>query len=171
VASPDPRLVYARTASGQGELASPSRRLTPQARRLLFLIDGQRSLAHLPLALRPSELPAHLDELLTLGLVALSGIRDSAVSPDAEGHDPRLEDFKHRIAGMVERELGEAARILEARLQDCVNLSVMRTVMRDVIECVHQRSGPQAGQRLAAAARAAARAWTEREPGSPPVAG
>lgn len=137
--------------------------MSPQARRLLSLIDGRRALAQLPVNLRPEELPIRLEELLIHGLVALSGIREAAHGTGVDGHDPRLEDFKRRIAGAVERELGQSGSILEARLQDCVNLTVMRTVMREVIELARGRAGDEAANRLAQAAQAAARAWSERD--------
>lgn len=163
MASPDPRFVYARTPQGEAVLQDASHALSVQGRRLLGLIDGRRTLAQLPLNVRPDELPMRLEELLMQGLIALSGIREPAPAAAAEGHDPRLEDFKRRIAGAVERELGAAGSVLEARLQDCVNLTVMRTVMREVIDRVRERGGDEKASRLASAAQSAARAWLERE--------
>ena len=163
MASPDPRFVYARTAQGEAALKDSSHVISVQGRRLLTLIDGRRTLAQLPLNMRPDELPMRLEELLMQGLIALSGIRDPAPAATTEGHDPRLEDFKRRIAGAVERELGPAGSVLEARLQDCVNLTVMRTVMREVIDRVRERAGDEQAARLAHAAQSAARAWLERD--------
>ena len=158
----DPRLVYAKTAAGMSEIQHRGETLSVQARRLLLLIDGRRPLAALPATVRPGELPRLVEELLAAGLVALSGIVETLPRTD-EPRDPRLEDFKRRIDGAVLRELGPAGHVLEARLQDCVNMTVMRGVMREVIELVRARAGEAAAGRVAAAARDAGRAWAERD--------
>lgn len=165
MAAPDPRHVYRRTPAGTIELQGASLELSPQARRLLGLIDGHRPLSRLPLSLRPAELPIRLEELLGHGLITLAGISEPMPEGMAahDGRDHRLDDFKRRIAGAVERELGPAGSVLEARLQDCVNLTVMRTVMREVIEKVRERAGEEPANRLAATARAAAQAWFDRD--------
>ena len=163
----DPRLVYSKTAAGMSEVMNRSDALSPPARRVLVLVDGRRPLAALPAVVRPGELPQLIDELLRAGMISLSGIVEELPEGANEMRDPRLEDFKRRVDGAVERELGPAGRVLEARLQDCVNMTVMRSVMREVVELVRARAGPQAGDRLAATAQAASRAWTERVPQPP----
>jgi hypothetical protein len=157
----DPRLVYAKTAAGVSEVEHRSDTLAPAARRLLLLIDGRRPLAALPAAVRPGELPKLIEGLLEAGLIRLSGIVEELPEGNAL-RDPRLEDFKRRIEGAVSRELGPAGSVLEARLQDCVNMTVMRGVMREVIELVRTRAGDDAARRLADAAQAAATAWSLR---------
>jgi hypothetical protein len=157
----DPRLVYAKTAAGVSEVLNRGEALSAPARRVLVLIDGRRPLAQLPQSVRPGELPRLVDELLAAGLIALSGIVEE-LPGGSEMRDPRLEDFKRRIEGAVERELGPAGRVLEARLQDCGNMTVMRGVMREVIELVRARKDDAAARRVAEAAQAAARAWAER---------
>jgi hypothetical protein len=157
----DPRLVYAKTAAGVSEVLNRGETLSAPARRVLVLIDGRRPLAQLPQSVRPGELPKLIDELLAAGLIALSGIVEE-LPGGSEMRDPRLEDFKRRIEGAVERELGPAGRVLEARLQDCVNMTVMRGVMRELIELVRARRDDAAARRVAEAAQAAARAWAER---------
>lgn len=156
----DPRLVYAKTAAGVSEVMHRSGSLSPAARRMLLLIDGKRALVQLPAHARPGEMPALVEELLAARLIALAGILDDPGL--GETRDPRLEDFKRRIAGAVEREVGPAGRVLEARLQDAVNMTVLRSVLREVIERVRTRAGEQAATRLASAVQAAHRAWTER---------
>ena len=157
----DPRRVYAKTAAGVAEVGARSDTLSQGARRLLVLIDGRRPLAALPSTVRPGELPKLIQELLDGGLIALSGIVPE-LPPGGEMRDPRLEDFKRSIEGAVLRELGPAGSVLEARLQDCVNMMVLRGVMREVIDLVGTRAGEAASQRVAAAAQAANRAWAER---------
>jgi hypothetical protein len=157
----DPRLVYAKTAAGVSEVMNRSDTLAPAARRLLLLMDGRRPLAALPAAVRPGELPGLVEALLAAGLIQLSGIVEELPEGNAL-RDPRLEDFKRRIEGAIAAELGPAGSVLEARLQDCVNMTVMRAVMREVVELVRKRGGDAAAQRVAEAAQAAARAWAER---------
>jgi hypothetical protein len=157
----DPRLVYAKTPAGVAEVGARSDTLSQGARRLLVLIDGRRPLAALPSTVRPGELPKLIQELLAGGLITLSGIVDE-LPPGGEMRDPRLEDFKRRIEGAVLRELGPSGSVLEARLQDCVNMTVLRSVMREIIDLVGTRAGEAASQRVAGAAQAANRAWAER---------
>jgi hypothetical protein len=52
--------------------------------------------------------------------------------------------------------------VLEARLQDCVNMAVMRSVTREVIELVRSRKDAQAAGRVAQVAQAAHREWAAR---------
>ena len=158
----DPRLVYNKTAAGMSEVLHRSEQLSPAARRVLLMIDGRRSLAQLPGHARPGELPKLIDELLSAGMIALSGIVDELPSGWNDARDPQLEDFKRRLEGTVERELGSAGRVLEARLQDCVNMTVMRGVLREVIELVRARGNDAAAARVAAAAQAAGQAWASR---------
>jgi hypothetical protein len=162
----DPRLVYGKTAAGMSEVQHRGDALSAPARRLLVLIDGRRPLAALPAAVRPGELPRLVDELLSRGLIALSGIVEELPLAN-ELRDPRLEDFKRRIDGAVTRELGPAGRVLEARLQDCVNMTVMRGVMREIVELVRARAGDAAARRVADVAQSAARAWAERDADAP----
>jgi hypothetical protein len=158
----DPRLVYNKTAAGVSEVLVRSDALSPAARRVLLLIDGRRSLAQLPGHARPGELPRLIDELLSAGMIALSGIVDELPAGWNDARDPQLEDFKRRIEGTVARELGPDGRVLEARLQDCVNMTVMRSVMREVIELVRTRAGDDAATRVAATAQTAGQAWATR---------
>jgi hypothetical protein len=149
----DPRLVFAKTAAGAAEILERQRGLSPSTRRILILIDGKRSLAELPDLARAGELPAIVAELQAAGLIALSGIVD-ALPPGWQARaDPRLDELKERLRGAFERELGSAGLVLEARIQDCVNLPVMRGVLREVIESVSKRAGPAAAERIAGLAR------------------
>ena len=170
----DPRLVYSKTAAGVSEVEHRGDTLSPAARRVLVLIDGRRPLAALPAAVRPGELPRLIDELQAAGLISLSGIVEELPGGATDLRDPRLEDFKRRIDGTVLRELGPAGQVLEARLQDCVNMTVLRGVMREVVELVRARAGDAAAARVSAAAQSAHGAWSTRgreAPSPRPAAG
>jgi hypothetical protein len=149
----DPRLVFARTPAGSAEIVERRHALSPAARRILILVDGRRSLAELPALTRPGELPTVVADLQAAGLIALSGILDALPAGYLPATDPRLEALKARLRGAFERELGAAGTVLEARVQDCVNMLVMRRVLREVIDLVRDRAGEPAAQRVAVLAR------------------
>jgi hypothetical protein len=161
-ASFDPRVIYARTATGSDEVLKRSLELSPPVRRLLLLIDGRRPIGALPARVRSGEMPALLEQLLAAGLVVPSGSVERLAAEGSEQRDPQLDHFKRRLAGCVERELGRAGLVLEARLQDCVNMAVMRSVTREVIELVRSRKDAQAAGRVAQVAQAAHREWAAR---------
>lgn len=147
---PDPRLIYARTREGDQAAASVNRRLSLGARRLLLLIDGRRPLAEIPPVVAPGELPMLIKELELQGMITAA----SMAGVDHEGllvhPDTRLANLKRELLGAFEAELGPQASVLEARVQDCVNLTVMRNVLRDVLGIVARRGGSAAAERIAA---------------------
>ena len=147
---PDPRLVFAKTEAGTQAIRNRSQRVSIAARRLLMLFDGRRSLAQLPGIVPPNEMPTLLQELEAHGMITLAGLLadDDAVSPVHP--EVRMAEIKRSLAGVFERELGEAASVLEARVQDCVNLVVLRNVLREVIARVAQRKDDAAADRIAA---------------------
>jgi hypothetical protein len=89
----DPQDRPSKTEAGVDEIAQRSGRLVSGARRLLILIDGNRSIAELERLSRPGELPIHLKTLLDLGLIRIgdapSAERDSSTvqSPGASVDD------------------------------------------------------------------------------------
>jgi hypothetical protein len=146
---PDPRLVFAKTEAGTLAIRNRSQRVSIAARRLLMLFDGRRSLAQLPAIVPPHEMSTLLHELESQGLVTLAGLladdRMSPVHPEI-----RMAEIKRALAGVFRQELGPEASVLEARVQDCVNLVVLRNVLREVIARVAQRKGDAAADRIAA---------------------
>jgi len=161
----DPRSVYARTPAGAAELGLPQGGLAPAARRVLILIDGRRPVAQLPGKIRPGELPRLITELRDAGLITLVGVVQELPAGYSDVPDPRLALLKSRLRGAFERELGAAGLVLEARVQDCVNMLVMRSVLREVIGMVEQRAGPVAARRISTIAQS-----TESgEPGGAPA--
>lgn len=160
----DPRLVYVRTAAGNSAVSRHDEDLSVAARRLLVMVDGRRPLAALPAVVRAGELRALIESLLGDGLISLSGIVENLPPVVAtDPRDPRLEAFKRHVDGRVVQELGPAGSVLEARLQDCVNMTVMRSVLREVISRVRERAGDAAAARLSVAAQEAFADWNRSQ--------
>jgi hypothetical protein len=68
----NPESILYKTADGVAEMATRARRLTQRHRTVLFLVDGKRSAAEVQrMALAAGASEALLDELLSLGLVAV----------------------------------------------------------------------------------------------------
>lgn len=149
----DLRLVYQKTPAGQAEIVARTAPLSPAARRLLIVIDGQRTLADLPPFARPGELGFVIEELERRGLISLSGLADAPPPPDpaqlAAREKERLATLKRALQAVFEKELGDAGRVLDARLQDSVTVDVLRGVLRDGIDGVTAQRGEPAGRRLA----------------------
>jgi hypothetical protein len=147
---PDPRMVFAKTEAGSEAVRTATRQLSLPARRLLMLLDGQRSLSQLPSIVRPDDVPTLLRELEAQGMITLTGMNDSDESANRMHPDLKMAQIKRSLAGVFERELGQQASVLEARVQDCVNLLVLRSVLREVITLVGQRKNADAADRIAA---------------------
>jgi hypothetical protein len=151
------RLIYARTAAGEAEVAARQLPLTSSARRLLVLIDGRRAVALLSNFVRAGELDALASELLSHGLIEAIGI---AELPDEAGRMARLlaeqaalQAAKRRLQRLFEVELGAAGHVWDARVADSVNLEVLRRVLREGVDVVFYRSGEAAARRIVAAVR------------------
>ncbi len=153
----DLRLVYAKTAAGIAEINQRKLGLSAPARRILIVIDGQRSLSSLPAFARAGELGAIIDELERHGLIALSGVVDTSTEPERQLAQRReaeaLTSLKRALDGVFETELGPAGRLLGARIQDSVTVDVLRSVVREGIETVGTQRGADAATRLVALVR------------------
>lgn len=146
---PDPRLIFKKTDAGMQAIRIRSQRVSLAARRLLMLFDGERSLAQLPDIVRPADMPTLLKELQTHGMITLAGILTEESIPASLHPDIRLARIKRSLGGVFEQELGPQASVLEARVQDCVNLVVLRNVLREVIALVAHRKNDSAADRIA----------------------
>ena len=151
------RLVYARTAAGDAELSARQLGLSGSARRLLMLIDGRRAVGLLSNLVRTGELDALLAELLAHQLVEATGI---AEPPDEAGRLARqlaeqaaLQSAKQRLHQLFEREFGTEGHVWDARVADCVNMEVLRRVLREAVDVVYYRHGEASARRIVAAVR------------------
>ncbi|MDO5056108.1 MAG: hypothetical protein Q4E06_02125 [Lautropia sp.] len=150
---PNPRMVFSLTETGMQTLKHPKRFMSTPARRLLALLDGRRSLGEMPAIVRPADLPGALKELISRDMIALTGI----ARQEGEYVDPqtelKLQAIKRTLAGAFEAELGPDASVLEARVQDCVNMQVLRNVLRELIDIVGVRKNAAAAGRIATKVR------------------
>ena len=64
-----------------------------------------------------------------------------------------LARVKRALAGAFIRELGPAASVLEARVQDCVNLVVLHNVLQEITALVAERKNAKAAERIRAIVR------------------
>lgn len=151
------RLIYARTLAGDTELGARQLALSASARRLLILIDGRRTVGLLEDVVRGGELDGLCAELLAQGLVELTGI---AGEPDEADRLARLlaekaalQAAKQRLRRLFEGELGTAGHVWDARVADCVNMEVLRRVLREAVDVVFYRNGEAAARRIVAAVR------------------
>lgn len=148
----DPRLVFAKTAAGTEEITYRQHGLSSAARRILILIDGHRRLSDLPPFTRPGELEPLVDQLASLGLIALAGIADDP-SPDEVRERQRRErealvHLQQGLRGEFERELGADGLVLEARMRDCVSLDLLRLLLREAVDQVARHRGRDAAERM-----------------------
>ena len=149
--SVDGDAIYRRTRQGEKELEQPGRRISRAAHRALNLFDGARPLRELPRIFDSAELPSLLRELLDANLIRQVG---SDAPARKEPHpDTALARVKRALAGAFIRELGPAGSVLEARVQDCVNLVVLHNVLQEITGLVAERKNAKAAERIRAIVR------------------
>ncbi|MGD9942633.1 MAG: hypothetical protein AB7L76_17070 [Burkholderiaceae bacterium] len=151
------RLIYARTAEGEQQLARQGRELSQPARRVLLVIDGQRCVADLPPIVRPDELRPILAELEAQRLIEPIGLADPLSETERRARlraeHAALEAAKKRLRGLLDAELGPAGQIWEARIEDCVSMEVLRRALREAVDVVQARRGNDAARRIVLAVR------------------
>ena len=152
------RQIYLRTSKGDDELRERARELANGSRRILRLIDGRRTVGDLTPLARPGELEQILEGLLGQGLVELGRVLKAPTEQEVREQERKMREevltMQRSMAGMFERELGPDGLVLDARLQDCVNLDVFRRVLRDLIGTLGRRGGEEAASRALEQVRA-----------------
>lgn len=150
-------LIYQRTAAGEALLGAGARALGHVARRILPLIDGHRRVADLPDNVRPGDLEAAISELQTRGLIEFTGRAEPLPEQDLlaqeEADQLLLAQIKIDLDGVFFREMGSAGEIWDARVNDSVNLVVLRRILREAIDVAYFRSGSEAARNLVAVVR------------------
>ena len=153
----DLRLVFAKTDAGVSEVSDRAQGLGQTARRLLILIDGQRRLSDLSGLARPGEIVTVIEDLQSKLLIRLVGI---AEGPSPEEILAREQDraavvteLKKALANKFHAELGNSGHVFDERVTDCVNLDVMRRVLREAIDAVLFNNGDKAAQNIVSIVR------------------
>jgi hypothetical protein len=147
-----------RTASGHAELATRGKRISQRHRTVLLLVDGRRSELDIrKLAAQAGAGAQCLDELLSLGLIALSGNDRADVTVTiAAGNESSLLPSSQSLQGestwtvdetdasaLVDRPLAEARELLlravrqEAPVSGTLTLmKLRRAVTREAVEAL-----------------------------------
>ncbi len=142
---PPPATPPLRTASGHAEMAKRGRRLSQRHRTVLLLVDGRRSENEIrTLAAKAGAGPECLDDLQTMGLVALAGSTGADMTvTQAAGADSSLLASSQSLhgdsswsvlddesPGAVDRPLAEARELLLRAVRQEAPLSGTLTLMK-----------------------------------------
>lgn len=134
-----------RTASGHAELATRSKRLSQRHRTVLLLVDGRRSEGDIrTLAAKAGAGPDCLDDLQSMGLVALAGgARADSMVTEAAGADSSLLASSQSLHGdsswsvlddvagaAVDRPLAEARELLMRAVRQQAPLAGALTLIK-----------------------------------------
>jgi hypothetical protein len=160
MASPNDKLVFAKTSKGVAEVATRGGALNMAARRVLIMIDGRRSVAELGAMLRNSELDVVINLLEAQGFISRQGSgfagpttmafglrvdepRESTLAPRealdvntvANDSDERplvtIEEAKRRAVRELTERLGPEAEIMAIRLEQTRTAEELRERLRE----------------------------------------
>lgn len=121
--------LLAKTAAGVDEIATRSRRLTPALRRLLILIDGQRSITELAGLLGDSDVASQLDSLIAAGLIAAADASPPPQTTTAPAALPqRLQLARDLMTDSARRHLGVLAQPLLASIAAAGEARALRAI-------------------------------------------
>jgi hypothetical protein len=148
---PGTRLI--KTDKGRHEVAQRSDALTPVQRRLLILVDGQKTVNDLDAFVRVGERDGALRRLLALGMVASQGTVEPLAPAAGEGFanpvpltppraatDPDIfAEVRAEAARFVHNRLGSAGEPICEAIARCRNPQELRAMLRGVEVFVGQR--------------------------------
>jgi hypothetical protein len=151
VVEPGTRLI--KTDKGRQEVAQRSDALTPVQRRLLILVDGQKTVNDLDAFVRVGERDGALRQLLALGMVASHGPVEPLAEAAGEGFanpvplappraatDPDLfAKVRAEAERFVHNRLGTAGEPICEAIARCRNPQELRAMLRGVEVFVGQR--------------------------------
>lgn len=159
----EPGTRLSKTDQGRQEIAQRSGALTPVQRRLLVLVDGQKTVNDLDAYVRVGERDAALRQLLALGLVVPDGPVAELGPAAAEGFasanlqeppraatDPQIfAQVRIEAARFVHNRLGSAGEPICEAIARCRNPQELRAMLRGVEIFVGQRLDPATTQAFA----------------------
>jgi hypothetical protein len=154
---------YRKTDAGRSEIAGRQGGLSGLQRRVLILVDGQRTVNELAAFVRVGELDGVLAHLLACGLVGLTGHTAPLQAPAAPGFAaagpsevPRPatspEEFRkvrHNAAAFVQERLGGAGEPICEAIERCDNPAELRKLLRGIEIFIGQRLSPETTQAFA----------------------
>ncbi len=149
----DPGTQLHKTESGRLEVLRRSDRLTAVERRLLILVDGQKTVNLLDAFVRVGELTPAIDRLLELGLVAVQGQPIKLGPAVARGfsapvpQEPQraatsvaaFEEVRAEVARFVRSRLGEPADPIGEAIARTRNPQELRALLRGIEVFIGQR--------------------------------
>lgn len=152
-----------KTDEGRQEVSHRSPRLTTIERRLLILVDGQKTVNDLGAFVRVGELEPALELLLRLSLVAADGEPlqlSPAVAPGFSAPMPReperpatsvqaFEEVRTEVARFVHNRLGAPADPICEAIHRCRNPQELRALLRGIEVFIGQRLDPATTQAFA----------------------
>ena len=159
----EPGTRLSKTDQGRLEISHRSARLNTTERRLLILIDGQKSVNDLGAFARVGELEPALDHLRQLGLVAADGepvALEPAVAPGFSAPTPleparpatsvqAFEEVRVEVARFVHNRLGDPSEPICEAIHRCRNPQELRALLRGIEVFIGQRLDPATTQAFA----------------------
>lgn len=160
-------MLFIKTDAGRAEMAGRSRNLSALQRRVLILVDGNKTVNALQAFVRVGELPGALEHLLHEGLIDSIGTSASTdtrlqtpVAPGfvaaeaAEAPRPAtsLQEFikvRQQASDFVQDKLGSAGEPICAAIDRCQSPAELRKMLRGVEIFVGQRMSAETTQAFA----------------------
>jgi hypothetical protein len=154
---------YIKTDNGRAEVTARTGALNVAQRRLLILIDGNRTVNDLGALVRVGDLEAALEHLQQLGLIATTEHIALLLVPlapgfaaAAEGDRPRAatspEEFKkirQQALNYVSEQLGSAGEAICLAIDRCDSPAELRKLLRGIEIFVGQRLSTETAQAFA----------------------
>lgn len=159
----NPGLAPVKTEQGRAEVAARGRVLTPVQRRLLILVDGQKTVNDLDAFVRVGELEPTLQSLLELGFIVAPGpvallpvaagpgfVAASACTAERAATSPQeFGTVQARASGYVRERLGGAGEPICAAIDRCNSPHELRKLLRGIEVFVGQRLDRETAQSFA----------------------
>jgi len=144
--------IYRKTEKGKKEVSERPYVLEGQARRLLIMIDGQRSSAELAVYVRAGEFESTLERLVSEGYVEAAGESDPArVARAPAADDPEVftglriwaeTEIRTRISGRM-------AELLVQEIDGCASALELREKLRAIEDSLKRLLGEEEAIALA----------------------
>lgn len=156
-------MIYTKTAKGRAEVADREQGLSPVQRRLLILVDGNKTTLELQAFVRVDELDAALAHLQQTGLIEptdkLDGLTLSAAPgftaagpqelPRAATNPAEFLKVREETSRFVRDHLGAAGEPICAAIDRCNSPAELRKLLRGVEIFIGQRLSAETTQTFA----------------------